>query len=256
MVIKSKEKNQPKIRADLLLFNQGKAESRTQASSLIMAGKAYANGQKIEKTGQLLSIDTDIEVRQQLHPYVSRGGLKLARGLEYFQINPQGQIALDLGASTGGFTDLLLQQGAAKVFAVDVGYGQLAWKLRQDERVVVLERVNARYLTNEIITEAPDLLVCDASFISLCTILPASLELVKNGGMAVCLIKPQFEAGPEHVGKGGIVRDPLIHQQVCEKISQFFQQQQWQVQAITDSPIFGADGNKEFLIAAQKIKNP
>ena len=193
--------------------------------------------------------DINLDVRGQDHPWVSRGGLKLAHGLEHFGIDPTGMIAIDVGASTGGFTDVLLQSGAAKVYAVDVGHGQLAWRLRSDERVVVLEKTNARYLTGEQIPELADIVVCDASFISLKTVLPAALALAKPGAYLVALIKPQFEAGRGLVGSGGVVRDPTVHTAVCEDIQAWLDGlDSWTVLGITESPIKGPEGNIEFLI--------
>jgi 23S rRNA (cytidine1920-2'-O)/16S rRNA (cytidine1409-2'-O)-methyltransferase len=194
-------------------------------------------------------------VKGKPHPWVSRGGVKLAHALEHFGIDPAGRICLDVGASTGGFTEVLLAKGAAKVYAVDVGHGQLDWKLREDERVVVLERTNARHLTREHVPDPIDLVVCDASFIGLRTVLPAPLALTKPAAALVALIKPQFEAGPEKVGKGGIVRDESVRAEVCETISTWLAAQpDWHVLGIAPSPIEGADGNKEFLIAARKEK--
>jgi 23S rRNA (cytidine1920-2'-O)/16S rRNA (cytidine1409-2'-O)-methyltransferase len=194
-----------------------------------------------------------IEVRGQDHPWVSRGGLKLAHALTHFGLNPEGRICIDLGASTGGFTDVLLQHGAARVYAVDVGHGQLAWKLRQDPRVQVLEKTNARYLDASMIPEPIGALVCDASFIGLRTILPAPLTLCAPGAFAVALIKPQFEAGPGQVGKGGVVRDPALHHSICAMINDWWAGLAgWQVLGITESPITGPEGNKEFLIAARR----
>ncbi|MFN7306255.1 MAG: TlyA family RNA methyltransferase, partial [Acetobacteraceae bacterium] len=202
----------PKQRADLLLVATGLAESRARAQALILAGKVFTDGKRVEKAGDLLADGAPLDVRGQDHPWVSRGGLKLAHALGHFGLKPEGRVCLDLGASTGGFTDVLLHHGAAKIYAVDVGHGQLAWKLRQDPRVVVLEKTNARYLDSTAIPEPIGALVCDASFIGLRTILPAPLALCAPGAFAVALIKPQFEAGPGQVGKGGVVRDPALHQ--------------------------------------------
>ena len=192
-------------------------------------------------------------MKGQDHPWVSRGGLKLAKGIEAFDLPVKDLIAADIGASTGGFTDVLLTNGAAKVYAVDVGHGQLAWKLRQDSRVAVLEKTNARHLTSEQIPDPLDIVVCDASFIGLETVLPAALALTKKQAWAVALIKPQFEVGRENIGKGGVVRDPLLHDQVCARIEAWFGRQPgWTVLGIVESPILGPEGNKEFLIAARK----
>jgi 23S rRNA (cytidine1920-2'-O)/16S rRNA (cytidine1409-2'-O)-methyltransferase len=243
----------PKQRADLLLVALGLAESRARAQALILAGKVFSDTKRVEKAGDLLADGAPIEVRGQDHPWVSRGGLKLAHALAHFGLNPEGRVCLDLGASTGGFTDVLLQHGAAKVYAVDVGHGQLAWKLRQDPRVVVLEKTNARYLDASAIPEPVGALVCDASFIGLRTILPAPLALCAPGAFAVALIKPQFEAGPGQVGKGGVVRDSALHRSICAMIADWWAALPgWQVLGITESPITGPEGNKEFLIAARR----
>jgi 23S rRNA (cytidine1920-2'-O)/16S rRNA (cytidine1409-2'-O)-methyltransferase len=243
----------PKQRADLLLVALGLAESRARAQALILAGKVFSDTKRVEKAGDLLADGAPIDVRGQDHPWVSRGGLKLAHALAHFGLNPEGRVCLDLGASTGGFTDVLLQHGAARVYAVDVGHGQLAWKLRQDSRVVVLEKTNARYLDATAIPEAIGALVCDASFIGLRTILPAPLALCAPGAFAVALIKPQFEAGPGQVGKGGVVRDAALHRSICAMIADWWAALPgWQVLGITESPITGPEGNKEFLIAARR----
>ncbi len=218
-----------------------------------MAGLVFSKERKLEKSGQQVAEDIALEVRGQDHPWVSRGGLKLAHAIEHFDINPSNFICLDVGASTGGFTDVLLQNGAKRVYAVDVGHGQLAWKLRSDERVIVLEKTNARYLTATEIPEPVDIVVCDASFISLKTVLPAALGLAKKGAVLAALIKPQFEAGREQVGKGGVVRDPAIHHQVCETIRNWLDgMDNWSVRGIVESPITGPEGNVEFLIVAEK----
>ena len=239
-------------RADLKLVETGLAESRAKAQALIMAGLVYAGTKRVQKPGDLLAADAALSVKGQDHHWVSRGGLKLAHGLAHFGLTPAGRIGLDVGASTGGFTDVLLAQDAAKVYAVDVGHGQLAWKLRSDARVVVLEKTNARYLTADLIPDPIGVLVCDASFIGLRTVLPAGLSLCAPGAFAVALIKPQFEAGPAQVGKGGVVRDPAVHEQVCAHINDWFAALPgWHVLGITPSPIKGPEGNVEFLIAAQ-----
>ena len=218
-----------------------------------MAGLVFSKERKLEKAGQQVQPDIALDVRGQDHPWVSRGGLKLARAIDEFNINPTDKICIDVGASTGGFTDVLIQKGAAKVYAVDVGHGQLAWKLRSDDRVIVLEKTNARYLTSDDIPDPPEIVVCDASFIGLRTVLPAAMSLAKPGATLAALIKPQFEAGREHVGKGGVVRDPEIHQRVCDEISAWFDDlDEWAVVGITQSPIKGPEGNIEFLIVANK----
>ena len=242
-----------KARADKLLVERGLVETRAKAQALIMVGKVFSADRRIEKAGDLVAEDAPLEVKGQDHPWVSRGGLKLAHALAHFALDPKGAFAIDVGASTGGFTDVLLAYGAAKVYAVDVGHGQLAWKLRNDPRVVVLERTNARRLSANEIPEPVDWVVCDASFIGLETVLPAALSLTKPTAIAIALIKPQFEVGPERVGKGGVVRDPVLHQEVCDRISAWFHRQPgWTVLGIVESPILGPEGNKEFLIAATK----
>ncbi len=243
-----------KRRADQLLLDRGLVDSRARAQALILAGLVFSGTRRIDKAGQPLAEDAALELRGQEHPWVSRGGLKLAHGLETFGLSPQGRICLDVGASTGGFTDVLLTHGAARVHAVDVGHGQLAWKLRSDPRVVVHERTNARHLTAAAIGGDPiGALVCDASFIGLATLLPASLDLCVAGAWAVALIKPQFEAGPEHVGSKGVVRDPAVHRAVCERIEAWWRGLPgWSVIGVTESPITGPEGNREFLIAASR----
>ena len=218
-----------------------------------MAGLIFSKERKLEKAGQQVQPDIGLDVRGQDHPWASRGGLKLARAIDEFDIDPTDKTCIDVGASTGGFTDVLIQNGATKVYAVDVGHGQLAWKLRSDERVIVLEKTNARYLTSDQIPDAPEIVVCDASFIGLRTVLPAAMALAKPGATLAALIKPQFEAGREHVGKGGVVRDPEIHQRVCEGIRTWLGSLEgWSVVGITESPIKGPEGNIEFLIVAKK----
>jgi 23S rRNA (cytidine1920-2'-O)/16S rRNA (cytidine1409-2'-O)-methyltransferase len=242
-----------KQRLDTLLVARGLAESRAKAQALAIAGLVYSGERRLDKPGQMLAEDTPLECRGRDHPYVSRGGIKLAHALDRFAIDPAGAVALDIGASTGGFTDVLLRRGAAKIFAVDVGHGQLDWRLRQDPRVVVLERCNARYLTHGEIADAPDLIVCDASFIGLETVLPASLGLAAPGAALVALIKPQFEVGKGRVGKGGVVRDPALHDEVCARIAAWLAAQPgWAVLDVTESPIRGPEGNVEFLIAARR----
>jgi 23S rRNA (cytidine1920-2'-O)/16S rRNA (cytidine1409-2'-O)-methyltransferase len=239
-----------KTRLDVALVERGLAETRAAAQRLVMAGLVFSGERRLDKPGHAIAEDVALEVRGQPHPYVSRGGLKLEKGLGHFAIPVEGRIALDIGASTGGFTDLLLQRGAKKVYAVDVGTNQLAWKLRQDPRVISMEKTNIRDVTREEVPEPVDLIVCDASFIGLRTALPAALALAAPGAHLVALIKPQFEVGKGRVGKGGIVRDPALHEEVCTTISQWLAEQPgWQVLGVTDSPIEGAEGNKEFLIA-------
>lgn len=241
----------PKSRADLLLVDRGLVESRAKAQAVIMAGLVFSGEKRIAKPGDTLPADAPLELRGQDHPWVSRGGLKLEHGLAHFDLDPTDLTCLDLGASTGGFTDVLLTRGAAKVYAVDVGKGQLAWKLRQDDRVVVLEDTNARYLTREQVPDVIDLIVCDASFIGLEKILPAPMALTRPGAHLVALIKPQFQAGPGDVGKGGVVRDPAVHDRVCAEVRDWLKAQPgWRVLGITESPITGPAGNKEFLIGA------
>ncbi len=243
----------PKRRADQLLVDRGLADSRSRAAALILAGQVFSGERRVAKAGDLLPEDAPLELRGQDHPWVSRGGLKLAHGLDRFAIDPAGRICLDVGASTGGFTDVLLARGAARVHAVDVGHGQLAWKLRQDPRVVVLERVNARHLTRALVPDPVDLVVCDASFIGLETVLPAALALTAEEAHLVALIKPQFEVGKGRVGKGGVVRDPALHEEVCQRIGDWLTAQPgWTVLGIEDSPITGPEGNKEFLIAGRR----
>ena len=242
-----------KTRADILLVARGLAESRGRAQALIMAGVVYSRCRRIEKAGVTLLADAPLEVRGGAHPWVSRGGVKLAHGLDHFDIDPADCVVLDLGASTGGFTDVVLTRGARRVYAVDVGYGQLAWTLRDDERVVVIERTNARYLGRDRIPEPVDLIVCDVSFIGLETVLPAALALAAPGAHLVALIKPQFEVGRARVGKGGVVRDPALHQEVCARIESWLGGQAgWTVLGISPSPITGPKGNVEFLIAARR----
>ncbi len=242
----------PRTRADQRLVDLGLVESRARGQALILAGKVFAGERRIDKAGQPVAEGVALEVRGQDHPWVSRGGVKLAHALDRFSLDPAGRVCLDVGASTGGFSDVLLTRGAARVHAVDVGHGQLAWKLRSDARVVVHERVNARYLTNSAIGEPVAALVCDASFIGLATLLPAPLSLCASGAWAVALIKPQFEAGPGAVGKGGVVRDPDIHRQVCTRIRGWWAGLPgWSVLGIEESPITGPEGNREFLIAAR-----
>lgn len=217
-----------------------------------MAGVVFAGERKVAKAGEMLAGDAALEVRGRDHPWVSRGGVKLDHGLAHFGLEVTGATALDVGSSTGGFTDVLLSRGAAKVYAVDVGTNQLAWKLRQDPRVVVMEQTNARSLTPELIAEPIDVVVCDASFISLAKVLEAPLRLARPGAWLVALIKPQFEAGREEVGKGGVVRDPLVHERVCVSATEWIASRGWRVLGVTPSPITGPEGNVEFLVGAVK----
>jgi len=241
-----------KKRLDVLLVERGLVETRAKAQALILAGAVWSGDRKLDKAGTSYTEETPIEVKSRDHPWVSRGGIKLAHALEHFAIDVTGAIALDVGASTGGFTDVLLTKGAAHVYAVDVGHGQLAWKLRQDPRVTVLERVNARHLTANEVPQPPDIVVCDASFIGLEIVLPAALRLAKPQAKLVALIKPQFEVGAARVGKGGVVRDPALHQEVCARIEAWVGAQGWIVIGIVESPIRGPEGNIEFLIHAQR----
>jgi 23S rRNA (cytidine1920-2'-O)/16S rRNA (cytidine1409-2'-O)-methyltransferase len=241
-----------KARADQLLVSRGLAESRTRAQALILAGSVFSGEKRIAKAGDLLAEDAPLEVKGRDHPWVSRGGVKLDHGLTHFAFDVAGAVALDIGSSTGGFTDVLLSRGAAKVYAVDVGTNQLAWKLRQDPRVVVHEQVNARYLDSSVIPEPVDVVVCDASFIGLAKVLGAALALAKPGAKLVALVKPQFEAGREEVGKGGVVRDPLVHKRVCDQAAEWVCSQGWAVLGVTESPITGPEGNVEFLLGAVK----
>jgi 23S rRNA (cytidine1920-2'-O)/16S rRNA (cytidine1409-2'-O)-methyltransferase len=235
-----------------LLVSRGLAESRTRAQALIMAGAVFSAEKKLAKAGDMLSDDAPLEVRGKDYPWVSRGGIKLDHGLTHFGFDVNGAIALDVGSSTGGFTDVLLSRGAAKVYAVDVGTNQLAWKLRQDPRVVVHEQTNARTLDESIILEPVDIIVCDASFISLVKVLEAPLRLAKPGAKLAALIKPQFEAGRGEVGKGGVVRDPAVHERVCAEAKGWVESQGWTVLGVTPSPITGPEGNVEFLLGAVK----
>ena len=217
-----------------------------------MAGAVFSGDRKIAKAGDMLAEDAPLEVKGKDHPWVSRGGIKLDHGLTHFRFDVARAVALDVGSSTGGFTDVLLSRGAAKVHAVDVGTNQLAWKLRQDPRVVVLEQTNARHLTSEQVPEPVDVVVCDASFIGLAKVLEAPLKLAKPGAKLVALIKPQFEAGREEVGKGGVVRDPAVHERVCTQAAGWVEAQGWTVIGVTPSPITGPEGNVEFLLGATK----
>lgn len=242
-----------KERADRLLVARGLAESRARAQALILAGLVFSRERRIDKAGALLPAEAPLLVKGRDHPWVSRGGLKLDHALNHFAIDPKGAVCLDVGASTGGFTDVLLSRGAARVYAVDVGRGQLAWRLRQDSRVVALERTNARHLSRAQVPEQVDLLVCDASFIGLETILPAPMALTAAGARLVALIKPQFEAGRGEVGKSGVVRDPAVRDAICRRIKAWLAAQTgWCVLGLTESPLRGPEGNREFLIAARR----
>ncbi len=237
-----------KTRLDVALVERELADSRQKAQALILAGKVTVDGQKLDKPGRLVLETNVISVEQPLR-YVSRGGLKLQAALEHFQVNVNGRACLDVGTSTGGFTDCLLQHGAARVHAVDTGAGQIAWKLRGDPRVILHERINARYLTLDEIGERLDVITCDVSFISVTLLIPALAPLLTPGGDWIILIKPQFEAGREFVGRGGIVRDPAVQQAACKKVAKVLAGMGFQT-ALTDSPILGAEGNREFLLHA------
>jgi len=241
-----------KVRADQLLVARGLAESRARAQALILAGKVFVGDKRVAKAGDLLADDAELTVKGRDHPWVSRGGIKLDHGLTHFGFDVTGAVALDVGSSTGGFTDVLLSRGAAKVYAVDVGTNQLAWKLRSDPRVIVHEQTNARDLTPEIITEPIDMVVCDASFIGLAKVLDRALDFAKPGAKLVALVKPQFEAGREEVGKGGVVRDPAVHARVCDHAADWVRSKGWTVLGVEPSPITGPEGNIEFLLGAAK----
>lgn len=236
-----------KIRLDQLVFDRGFTESRERAKTTIMSGLVYVNGQKADKPGMPVDPESTLEVRGEALPFVSRGGFKLDKALKVFPVDPAGKTCIDCGASTGGFTDVLLQHGAAKVYSVDVGYGQLAWKLRTDPRVVNMERTNLRYVTKEQIPEDLDLAVMDVSFISIRLVLPAVKELLKPGADYICLIKPQFEAGREEVGKKGVVRDPAVHEEVVRGILEFAPSIGFSVMGLDFSPIRGPEGNIEYI---------
>jgi len=241
-----------KVRADQLLVARGLAESRTRAQALIMAGNVFVGDRRVTKAGDMLAEEAELIVKGRDHPWVSRGGIKLDHGLSHFGFDVTDAVALDVGSSTGGFTDVLLSRGAAKVYAVDVGTNQLAWKLRSDTRVIVHEQTNARDLTSDIIPEPVDIVVCDASFIGLAKVLDRALDLAKPGAKLVALVKPQFEAGREEVGKGGVVRDRAVHQRVCQTASNWVRSKGWHVIGVEQSPITGPEGNVEFLLGAVK----
>lgn len=238
-----------KERVDQLLVERGHAESRTRAQALVLAGLVFTGETKIAKPGQQIAAEAPLEVRGRDHPWVSRGGIKLAHAIAHFGLDPTGVTAMDIGSSTGGFTDVLLAGGAAHVFAVNSGTNQLAWKLRQDPRVTVLEQTSARLLTPALIDAPCSWVVCDASFISLAKVLEVPLKLAATPCRLVALIKPQFEVGRAEVGKGGVVRDPALHSRVCEEVRHWLEAQGWQVQGIVESPIKGPEGNVEFLIS-------
>lgn len=245
-----------KIRLDVAVFELGHAESREKAKAMIMAGSVYVNGQKELKGGRTVTPDDSIEVRGSVNPYVSRGGLKLAKAMKSFGLTLDGCYCMDIGASTGGFTDCMLQNGAVKVYSIDVGYGQLAWKLRTDERVVNLERTNFRYVTKEQINDDIDFASVDVSFISLRIIIPVMRQLLKDGGKAVCLIKPQFEAGRENIGKKGVVRDKTVHEDVVSGILDFTVEAGFEILGVDYSPIKGPEGNIEYLMYISKSETP
>ena len=248
----SKKQASKKKRVDHLLVERGLVESRTRAQALIMAGTVFSGETKIDKPGQQLAEDAALEVRGRDHPWVSRGGIKLASAIEHFGLDPSGAVAMDIGSSTGGFTDVLLTHGAEHVFAVDSGTNQLAWKLRQDDRVSVLEQTSARILTPDHIDRACNWVVCDASFISLAKVLEVPLQLAAPQCQLVALIKPQFEVAKSEVGKGGVVRDPALHERVCGEVRDWIVALGWEVQGVTRSPITGPQGNVEFLISAKR----
>jgi 23S rRNA (cytidine1920-2'-O)/16S rRNA (cytidine1409-2'-O)-methyltransferase len=241
-----------KSRVDQLLVDRGLAESRTRGQALVLAGLVFSGESKIAKPGQQIAADAPLDVRGRDHPWVSRGGIKLAHAIEHFGLDPDGAVAMDIGSSTGGFTDVLLSKGAARVFAVDSGTNQLAWKLRQDPRVTVLEQTSARILTPEQIDAPCDWVVCDASFIGLAKVLQVPLSLAAPRCTLVALIKPQFEVGRGEVGKGGVVRDPALHARVCEEVRAWLEENGWTVHGIVESPITGPEGNVEFLIYATR----
>ena len=245
-----------KTRLDQIIVDRGLAESKTRAQALVMAGHVYIGEAKAQKSGQQIAENADISVRGSDHPWVSRGGIKLAHALEVFAIDVTGNVVIDVGSSTGGFTDVLLTHGAARVYAVDSGTNQLAWKLRQDPRVIVHEQTSARILTEAHISESVDLIVCDASFIGLAKVLDRPLTFAEVGAQLIALIKPQFEAGREEVGKGGVVRDPDVHARVCNEIKMWLVEKNWTVHGLTTSPITGPQGNVEFLVWAQKSVAP
>jgi 23S rRNA (cytidine1920-2'-O)/16S rRNA (cytidine1409-2'-O)-methyltransferase len=241
-----------KTRVDQLLVDRGLVESRTRAQALVLAGLVFSGETKIAKSGQAIAVTAPLEVRGRDHPWVSRGGVKLAHALDHFALDPAGVTAMDVGSSTGGFTDVLLSRGAVRVFAVDSGTNQLAWKLRQDPRVTVLEQTSARLLTPALIDAPCEWVVCDASFIALAKVLEVPLRLAAPRCQLVALIKPQFEVGRAEVGKGGVVRDPALHQRVCAEVREWLEGEGWDIQGIVESPITGPEGHVEFLVAARR----
>jgi 23S rRNA (cytidine1920-2'-O)/16S rRNA (cytidine1409-2'-O)-methyltransferase len=241
-----------KLRLDQALVERGLAESRTRAQALILAGLVYLGETRADKAGQSIAADAAITVRGRDHPWVSRGGIKLAHALAHFGLDPAGAVAMDIGSSTGGFTDVLLHHGADHVFAVDSGTNQLAWKLRQDPRVTVYEQTSARILRPEMITRPATWVVCDASFIALRKVLEVPLALASRPTRLVALIKPQFEVGRAEVGKGGVVRDPALHARVCDEVREWLEGEGWHIDGVVESPITGPEGNVEFLIAATR----
>jgi 23S rRNA (cytidine1920-2'-O)/16S rRNA (cytidine1409-2'-O)-methyltransferase len=245
-------KGSGKSRVDQLLVERGLAESRARAQALVLAGLVFSGETKIAKSGQTIATDAPLDVRGRDHPWVSRGGIKLAHALDHFGLDPAGAIAMDVGSSTGGFTDVLLTRGATRVYAVDSGTNQLAWKLRTDPRVTVLEQTSARVLTEAMIDTPCDWVVCDASFISLAKVLEVPLRLAARNCRLVALIKPQFEVGRAEVGKGGVVRDPELHARVCGEVRDWLEGEDWRVEGIVESPIKGPEGNIEFLISASR----
>ena len=245
-----------KKRLDTIVFEKGLSESREKARALIMAGQVYVKNQKADKPGTMYPLDIDIEVRGKLMPYVSRGGLKLEKAINEFGIDLKDKVTMDIGASTGGFTDCMLQNGARRVYSIDVGYGQLSWKLRTDDRVINMERTNIRYVTKEQIPEDIDFFSVDVSFISLCLVLPVAREFMNGDGKCVCLIKPQFEAGREKVGKKGVVRDLDVHIEVIEKIKNFVLANGFDILGLDFSPVKGPEGNIEYLIYLEKSEQP
>ncbi len=251
-MIKPPASKPKKQRVDQMLVERGLVESRSRAQALIMAGTVFTGETKVAKAGQQLSEDAPLEVRGRDHPWVSRGGIKLAHAIDEFGLDPKGATAMDIGSSTGGFTDVLLQKGADHVFAVDSGTNQLAWKLRQDERVTVLEQTSARILTAEHIDRPCNWVVCDASFIGLAKVLEVPLALAAPNATLVALIKPQFEVGRNEVGKGGVVRDPALHERVCAEVTDWLETIGWTVKGLTTSPITGPEGNVEFLVWAER----
>ncbi|MGU9961482.1 MAG: TlyA family RNA methyltransferase [Candidatus Puniceispirillales bacterium WSBS_2018_MAG_OTU23] len=251
---KAPPKTPKKDRLDVVLHARGLAPSREKAQAMIIAGLVLCGDQRLTKAGVKIAIDADLRVKGKPHPYVSRGGVKLAAAFDHYDpLMDAGFTGIDIGASTGGFTDVMLRRGASRVFAVDVGHGQLDWGLRNDDRVIVMEKTNARTLTVDDITDTIDMVVCDASFISLKKVLPAGMGLARSGAVLAALIKPQFEVGRSDVGKGGVVRDPLLHQAVQDDIAAWLKDVMgWTVRGIVPSPITGAEGNKEFIIVADK----